>query len=46
MAQNFDLYFSQAFECNKHQGTVYRGEQSFLTTFVQMVRSFLWDLRG
>ena len=46
MAQNFDLFFARITEYNKHQGTIYRCQKSFLTIFVQMVRSFLWDLRG
>ena len=38
--------FSRDIEHAKFQGTVYKGSQSFLTFFVQMIWDFIWHLRG
>ena len=38
--------FPRIIEYNKHRRTNYKGAQGFLTFFVKMIRSFLWDLRG
>ena len=40
------LFFSRFIEHEKCQGTFYKGLRGFLTFIVQMIRSFLWDLRG
>ena len=37
---------SQNIDYDKTQGTIHKGPQIMLTTSVQMIRSFLWDLRG
>ena len=38
--------FSSIIEYDKCQETIYNGPECTLTTFVQMIRTFLWDLRG
>ena len=43
--KNFGL-FSSFYRTWKAQGTVYRGPQDVSTTIVQMMRTFLWHLRG
>ena len=37
--------FSRIIEFIEPRGTKYRGQQAFVTVFVQGIRSFLWDLR-
>ena len=38
--------FPGILECDKPQGTIYKGPQAALTFTVEVTRSFLWDLRG
>ena len=44
--KNFWPTFSPFFEHDKNQWTFYKNSQASLTFFVQMTRSFLWDLSG
>ena len=38
--------FSRNIECDKPQGTFCKGPEGVLTIFVELIGSFLWDLRG
>ena len=38
--------FSRIIQYDKRHGTVYKGTQGFLASFVQMIKSFFWELRG
>ena len=40
------VYFSRTIECDKLKGTICKDPEGILTIFVQMIRSFVWDLRG
>ena len=36
--------FSHSIEHDKRQGTTYKGTQGFLTSIVQAICSFFWDI--
>ena len=38
--------FSRIIECDKPQGTIFKGPQAILTITVELIRAFLEDLRG
>ena len=38
--------FSPIIECDKPQGTNYKGPQAILTITVEVIRAFLQNLRG
>ena len=43
---NIVAFFSPNMECHKPQGTICKGPEGVFTINVQMIRSFVWDLRG
>ena len=42
----FSPTFSRIIECDKHQRTIYNGPQGVLTKTLEVIRSFLQDIRG
>ena len=44
--KRFGSIFSRNIEYDKCQETIYTGPQGVLITIVQMIKTFLWDLRG
>ena len=46
MKKNLWAFFSRFIEHEKGQRVFYKSPQRFLTVFVQIIRSFLLDLRG
>ena len=39
-------FFLRNIELDKPQGTISKGQEGVFTLIVQMIRSFLWDLRS
>ena len=46
MKESFWAIFSRIIEYEKLQRTIYKGSEGFLTSIVQLIRSFLWNPRG
>ena len=46
VTRRFWPFFSRNIECEKPHGTNYKGPKGTLTTTVEVIRSFLWDLGG